>query len=61
MRKEYVKPDELDVLTVREKAIRHLSTWSKKRLIDQLALGSKDGWLQKWAEEYDREVKKESK
>jgi hypothetical protein len=50
---EYVNLDDLeDVLTVREKAERHLKTWPKKRLIQQLVLSSKEGWLERWAAEY---------
>lgn len=55
MEKTYIKPEDLDFLTVREKAERHLKQWGKKMLIQQLVLGSKDGWLQKWADEYERE------
>ena len=51
---EYVKPEELnDELTVREKAERHLKTWSKKRLATQLLNSASDGWLGQWAAEYD--------
>jgi len=53
--KQYVNPDCLNVLTVREKAERHLRTWSKKQLISHLTMASKEGWLEKWAEEYDKE------
>ena len=55
MRTEYVKPDELDdVLPIREKAKKHLKTWTKQQLIDHLAMASKDCWIEKWAEEYDK-------
>jgi len=58
MKTEYVKPEDLDdILTLQEKAERHLKTWSKKRLVDQLSMSAKDGWIKKWAEEYDKESK----
>ena len=53
MRTEYVKPN-YD-LPHREKAKRHLKTWTKKQLIDQLAMSAKDGWVEKWAGEYDKD------
>lgn len=53
MEKEYVNPDDLDVLTTRQKAERHLKTWSKKRLLTQLLNSAKDGWLEHWAKEYE--------
>lgn len=60
MAKEYIDPKDLeDVLTIREKAERHLRKWSKKMLIQHLAFASKDGWLEKWAEEYDKEALRE--
>jgi len=46
-----------DELTQREKVERHLRTWTKKQLITQLALCSKQGWLDKWADEYDESNK----
>lgn len=58
MKTEYVNPDDLNVLPIREKAKKHLKTWTKKQLIDHLAMASKDGWIEKWANEYDRESKK---
>jgi len=60
MRKTYVKPEEFDDdLPIREKAKRHLETWSKKRLVDQLSFSAKDGWIEKWAEEHDKESKRD--
>ena len=44
-----------DVLSTREKAEKHLEKWTKKELISQLSLSAKLGWLEKWAEEYDRD------
>ena len=45
---EYIRPDDLDdVLTVREKAKRHLRTWSKRKLVDHLSFSSSDGWIEK--------------
>lgn len=56
METEYVTPDELkDVLPVREKARRHLKTWTKKQLVTQLLLVVKEGWIEKWAAEYDKQ------
>lgn len=53
---EYVTPEQLaDVLTVREKALRHLKTWSKKQLVTQLLNSASDGWMGKLAEEFDKE------
>lgn len=43
-----------DVLPIREKARRHLMTWGKKLLAEQLSMTAKDGWLGKWADEYDK-------
>lgn len=55
MKTEYVTPDDLkDVLPIREKAKKHLKTWTKKQLVDQLSMSAKDGWIEKWAEEYDK-------
>jgi len=55
--KEYVTPGDLDdVLTVREKAERHLRTWSKRQLLIQLLNSASGGWLRKWADEYDQRV-----
>ena len=50
---EYVKPEQLDVLTQREKATRHLKTWSKAKLIQHCLNASKIGWIDKWADEYE--------
>ena len=51
-----VKPEDPgDVLTVREKALLHLKTWNKKQLATQLLNSASDGWLGKWADEYDSE------
>ena len=57
MKTEFVNPGDLDVLTVREKAERQLKTWTKKQLVSQLCMSAKLGWLEKWAEEYDRAEK----
>ena len=58
--KPYVTPEELaNVLPLREKAVRHLRTWTKKALIQHLAMASKEGWIEKWAHEYDMTAIKE--
>ena len=44
-------------MTDRQKAMKHLETWTKKQLIFHLSLTSKDGWIEKWADEYDRHRK----
>jgi len=54
MRKTYVKPEDFDdILPIREKAKRHLETWSKEQLVGQLLMSSKDVLIKKWAKEYD--------
>ena len=56
--KSYVnESDRADVLTVREKAMRHLKTWTKKNLIMHCLNASKTGWMESWAAKYD-EAKK---
>ena len=50
-----MNPKELeDVIPIREKAVRHLTTWTKKQLVQQLSFSAKFVWLERWAEEYDK-------
>jgi hypothetical protein len=59
MRKTYVKPSYFDyIFPTGEKAKRHLETWSKEQLVDQLLMSSKDVLIKKWAKEYDEEKKR---
>ena len=44
-----------DVLTDREKAERHLKTWTKERLILHALNASKLSWTEKWADDYTKE------
>ena len=43
-----------DRLTIREKARRHLMTWSKKELAQFVANVVSDHHLEKWSGEYDK-------
>lgn len=59
MDKEYTQLDDPDdVFPVREKAKRHLKTWTKKQLVDHLSVAAKDGWIELWADKYDDGIQK---
>ena len=54
-----MNPDDvLNSMTTREKALEHLKTWTKKKLITQLLNASKDGWLEHWANEFEKDQEK---